>query len=188
MGETKMRNTPESILERNAKIEWGLLSEEQRREFLTWATAGHDDRDLDALLDCCGLRGERRVLALNRYCDKLQEIREGLPREGGRAMKKIVNGKSYNTSTATEVCDIGNGLRKGDFKWDDSALYVTKKGAYFLAGEGGPSSRWAQEYSNMRIGGRGIRPLSKREALSLAEEHAPIDVIEEFFGDMIEEG
>jgi hypothetical protein len=104
-----------------------------------------------------------------------------------RKVKKIVNGKSYNTSTATEVCDIGNGLRKGDFKWDDSALYVTKKGAYFLAGEGGPASRWAREYSNMRIGGRGIKPLSIGEALSLAEEHAPADVIEEFFGDMIEE-
>ena len=70
-----MRNTPESILERNAKIEWRLLSEEQRRDFLTWATAGHNDRDLDALLDCCGLRGEKRVLALVRYCNKLQATR-----------------------------------------------------------------------------------------------------------------
>ena len=187
MAKSVERNTPESILLWNAKSEWGLLSEEQRREFLTWATAGPDKRDFDTLLDCCGLRGERLVLALNRYCDKLQAIREGLPREGRRAMKKIVNGKSYNTSNATEVCDIGNGLRKGDFKWDDSALYVTKKGAYFLAGEGGPASRWAREYSNMRIGGRGIKPLSIGEALSLAEEHAPADVIEEFFGDMIEE-
>ena len=102
-------------------------------------------------------------------------------------MKKIVNGKSYNTETATEICDIGNGLRKGDFKWDDSALYVTKKGAFFLAGEGGPSSRWARQHSNMWIEGSGIATLSKGEALSLAEEHAPTDVIEEFFGDMIEE-
>lgn len=86
-----MRNTPESILERNAKIEWRLLSEEQRRDFLTWATAGHNDRDLDALLDCCGLRGEKRVLALVRYCDKLQEIREGKKQDEFRALVRYCN-------------------------------------------------------------------------------------------------
>ena len=103
-------------------------------------------------------------------------------------MKKIVNGKSYNTETATEVCDIGNGLSTSDFRWDNSTLYFTKKGQFFIAGFGGASSRWARKHSNMRIEGSGIKPITKAEALSLAEEHAPTGVIEEFFGDMIEEG
>lgn len=104
-------------------------------------------------------------------------------------MKKIVNGKSYNTATATEVCDIGNGLSESDFGWHSSSVYVTKKGAFFLAGEGGPMSRWARQHSDSRVAGSGIEVLSRGEALKLAEFfQAPTDVIEEFFGDVIEEG
>jgi hypothetical protein len=72
----------EDILLLDAKIGWQLLSEEQRQEFMTWATAGHNDLDFDALLDCSGVRGERRTLKLARYCDALQRILGGpSPRE-----------------------------------------------------------------------------------------------------------
>ena len=62
-------------------------------------------------------------------------------------MREVINGKVYDTKTAQQVCDITplglvNGRR--DFTWEDTRLYRTAKGAFFIAGEGGPRSRWAQ--------------------------------------------
>ena len=58
-------------------------------------------------------------------------------------MKQIINGKTYNTETATELGHYWNGLSDSDFRHISESLYRTKNGRYFLAGEGGPMTRYS---------------------------------------------
>lgn len=102
-------------------------------------------------------------------------------------MIRIINGKRYNTKTATY---IGNACYScgGDFHHYDEDLYVTKKGAYFLKGIGGPMSRWSVSTGqNSWSGGSGIQVLDAQEALEWAERHLDEDDIAEFFADQIED-
>jgi hypothetical protein len=105
-------------------------------------------------------------------------------------MKRIIDGKLYNTETATLICDTSNGLPRSDFQAEDSALYVTKKEAYFVAGSGGPSTRFARKIRNGRSDGSGIIPLTRAEAREECERQCrtdeDADLIQEFFGDIIE--
>lgn len=103
-------------------------------------------------------------------------------------MKKVINGKVYNTETATQIANWDNGIYGSDFQACDETLYVTSKGAYFVHGEGGAMSRWSQPCgSNGTSGGSGIEVLSQAEALEWCENHGvDADVIAEHFE--IEEG
>ncbi len=96
-------------------------------------------------------------------------------------MRRSVDGKVYDTATATEICDISRG-HGGDFEHVNAELYVTKKGAFFIAGWGGASTRFAKPTpdGNGRVGSNAIIPLSEREALEYCEEFAP-DKVEDFF-------
>ena len=105
-------------------------------------------------------------------------------------MKRIIDGKTYNTETATKVCDTGNDLGVTDFGHEDSALYVTKKGAFFIVGNGGPMSRFARaESQNSWSGGSGMIPLDRGEAFEETMRCAGDwpEKIEEHFSDMIED-
>ena len=102
-------------------------------------------------------------------------------------MKKIINGKTYNTETAEEVGHYWNGLGTGDFRNISEKLYQTTKGAWFLAGEGGPMTKYARPCGNMTGGGSNIFPLTKAEALEWLESYGETDAIEKHFADIIEE-
>ncbi|MEX2492957.1 MAG: hypothetical protein WD425_14475 [Nitrospirales bacterium] len=58
-------------------------------------------------------------------------------------MKRVIDSKVHNTQTATEICELPCHHYRGDFQYHDTTLYRTPKGAYFVAGEGGPMSMWA---------------------------------------------
>lgn len=96
-------------------------------------------------------------------------------------MKRVIEGKIYNTETATEICDISRG-NSGDFDHINAELYKTKKGAFFIAGWGGASTGFARSTSdgNGRMGADGIIPLKENEALEYCEYFA-WDKVEEFF-------
>ena len=102
-------------------------------------------------------------------------------------MKRIINGKTYNTDTANYIDDFSNGLGSGDFNYIIEDLYVTDNGAFFLCGEGGPMTKYSVPCGNMTGGGSDIIPLSKRDALIWMECHGKIEDIEEYFSDLIEE-
>ena len=102
-------------------------------------------------------------------------------------MKKIIDGKLYNTDTANFICETGNALPNSDFKWEISALYKTKKGAFFIAGAGGALSRFPTVTGNTKTQGRGLISLTKEEALELFEKHGEAENAKEFFDDMIVE-
>ena len=104
-------------------------------------------------------------------------------------MKQIIDGKVYNTETATEVgAEYSNGLGCSDFRNVTAQLYKTKNGRFFLAGEGGAMSIFSQPCGNMTGGGEGIIAMTKEEALEWAETHeVGPDDIEKHFSDIIEE-
>ena len=104
-------------------------------------------------------------------------------------MKRIIDGKTYNTETAEIICDTGNDEYSTDFRHERSDLFVTKKGAYFVAGNGGALSRFAVPDGNGYRGGAGIIPLSRDEAFTEIQRCAgyDADLIAEYFGDMVME-
>ena len=97
-------------------------------------------------------------------------------------MKQVIEGKVYNTETAEEIAEWGNGLGCSDFRHCDEKLYKTKKGAFFLAGEGGPMSKYSRACGDMTGGGEGIIPLSEDDAREWCESHdVDADEIETLF-------
>lgn len=98
-------------------------------------------------------------------------------------MKKIINGKLYDTDTARRLGDYDNGGSWSDFGHFEEALYVKKTGEYFLHGEGGPMTRYAVATgTNSWSGGERIMPLTYDEAAAWAEEHLDADAFMEIFG------
>ena len=97
-------------------------------------------------------------------------------------MKKVIDGLVYNTETAEEIASYSY-LGNSDFRHVDETLYKTKKGKYFLAGSGGPMSKYAVPVGNSGYGGgEGIIPLTVEEAREWCEKH-DIDtdvIIQEF--------
>lgn len=102
-------------------------------------------------------------------------------------MKKIIDGKMYNTDTATPIGTWSNNLSTRDFRNETATLYVTKKGAFFVAGESGPMGSFAYSVGDMTSGGEGLFALTKKEALEWAERYLDPEDYEEYFSDLIEE-
>lgn len=103
-------------------------------------------------------------------------------------MKKVINGKMYNTETATRIASWDNGIYGNDFRRCEEDLYLSKKEQYFVAGSGGAMSSYAQSYGNSRGSGEDIKLLNKEEARNWCEENKCIEALETHFADMLEEG
>lgn len=103
-------------------------------------------------------------------------------------MKRIINGKRYDTETAEIVADVGShGTSFSDFAHHDTQLYRTKRGNWFVAGEGGPLSQWSRSVGNGYSGGSGIHVLSADEARALLEQHHETEALEQYFGSVVED-
>jgi hypothetical protein len=102
-------------------------------------------------------------------------------------MKKIINGKRYDTETAEYIADYSNHYGRNDFRSLEETLYRTPKGNFFLAGEGGPMTKYARPCGGMTGGGEDIIPLTKEEAFEWAEAHMDTDEIVGVFGDMVQD-
>lgn len=103
-------------------------------------------------------------------------------------MKKLINGKVYNTETAEEIATWSNSYYSSDFHYCQETLYKTRKGAYFLHGKGGPLSSYAQPSGGTgRTGGSDIVALTDEQAFGWLEEHDMTEEAEKEFPDKIEE-
>jgi hypothetical protein len=102
-------------------------------------------------------------------------------------MQRVIDGKRYDTETATLIGEDAFGNR-GDFHAWEESLYRTPKGHFFLAGSGGARSSWGKQVTqNTWSGGEGLRAMSPAEALQWCEDHeVDADVIAEHFGDLVE--
>lgn len=99
-------------------------------------------------------------------------------------MKQIINGKMYNTDTATKVGSWSNGCSTSDFSYCYEALYRKKTGEYFLYGDGGPMSRYSRSSGqNCWSGDTRIIPMTENEARQWAEDNLNADEYIEAFGE-----
>ncbi len=97
-------------------------------------------------------------------------------------MKKVINGKRYDTDTAKLMGEDSYSNRR-DFSYWHEALYRKNTGEYFLYGEGGPMSRYAVTVGqNEWSGGEKIIPLSEQKAQKWAEDHLTAEDYEKIFG------
>ena len=97
-------------------------------------------------------------------------------------MKKIINGKRYDTETATLLLSTDNGLEYRDFGWCEEDFYKKKTGEFFLHGQGGPMTEYATCCGNSSGSGEEIVPLTTAEAKRWLEKKVTADEYEEIFG------
>ena len=103
-------------------------------------------------------------------------------------MKKIINGKLYDTEKAKEVGSWSNGGSWRDFSHVEETLYRKKTGEFFLHGAGGPQTKYAESCGqNQWSGGELITPLTYESAQEWAEEHLDADEYQAIFGEVSED-
>ena len=101
-------------------------------------------------------------------------------------MKKIIDGKRYDTETSTEIDRYSNGHHAGDLHRYSETLYRTKSGAWFLHRRGGPLSEMGESIGNERHGSEDIQPLTTDEAFTWLAKNDPAKA-EEHFADRIQD-
>ena len=96
-------------------------------------------------------------------------------------MRKIINGRRYDTDKATRVAF--DEKHTGSFDdWSES-LYRKNTGEFFLFGEGGPMTQYRKRMEDGSLGyGEEIIPLSLDGAKRWCEEHIAADEYEKIFG------
>lgn len=103
-------------------------------------------------------------------------------------MKKIIDGKLYNTETAKKVANWSDGMSFRDFSHVEETLYQKRTGEFFLFGEGGPMTKYAVSAGqNSWSGGSKIVPLTWESAREWAEDHLGADEYQEIFGEIAED-
>ena len=102
-------------------------------------------------------------------------------------MKRVIEGKRYDTATAREIGAWWNGYPTSDFHYCEEKLYRTAKGNFFLAGEGGALSQYARSHGDAKGSGEDITPLSREEAFQWAQEYLKPEEYAEHFSDLIED-
>lgn len=98
-------------------------------------------------------------------------------------MKKIINGKLYNTETADKLGEFCTNCTASDFRYLEESLYRKRTGEFFLYGFGGPLTGYAVKLTNGYRSGQAIRPLTEEEAREWAENHLTADQYIAILGD-----
>ena len=102
-------------------------------------------------------------------------------------MKAIIDGLRYDTETAEMIDEASaRGYACNDFSYWSEKLYRTKKGNYFLAGEGGALSRYSEAFGqNGSTGGKKIIAIDADEAREWCERHSTPETVETLFYDAV---
>ncbi len=104
-------------------------------------------------------------------------------------MKSIINGRRFDTDApqTQEIADYSTGSSR-DHGHIRETLYRTGHGNWFLAGVGGPASRYSERVDNNSwSGGSKIIPLDNQEALDWLEARGETDVIEKWFAASVQD-
>lgn len=97
-------------------------------------------------------------------------------------MKKVINGKLYNTETAELIDDYSSGLNNRDFRNITEELYRKKNGEFFLYGYGGAMTKYRERCGDMWGSGENIIPITEAEAKEWLEAHSTAETYIEIFG------
>lgn len=104
-------------------------------------------------------------------------------------MKKIINGKLYNTDTAEKIGEWSSNESRTSFYYFEEELYRKKTGEYFLYGYGHAASPYAERIDTNTTGaGERILPLTVKDAKEWAERKLDADEYMKIFGDVSEDG
>ncbi|MCD8324502.1 MAG: hypothetical protein LUC32_06090 [Clostridiales bacterium] len=103
-------------------------------------------------------------------------------------MKKIINGKKYDTETAERIGVYQSRENRHDFNCIVETLYRKRTtGEFFLYGEGGPQTKYAKLVDqNWWSGSAEIIPFNDDKARAWAEKYLDGDRYEEIFGEVDE--
>ena len=97
-------------------------------------------------------------------------------------MRKVIDGKVYDTKTATNIAIWEPNPDTGNFHYICETLCRTRKGKYFVHGCGHGFTKWAWSDGRNSGMGEGIEPLTDDEALHWCEKRGvSADIIEELF-------
>lgn len=97
-------------------------------------------------------------------------------------MKKIINGKRYDTETAAEVAYWDSEVGKSSFLWYEETLYRKRGGEFFLHGYGHAASPYAQtDGEGGSDPGEKIVPLTEDEAKAWVEQKLDANTYEALF-------
>ncbi len=97
-------------------------------------------------------------------------------------MKKVINGKLYDTETAKMLGSYSQGNER-NFEHIKETLYRKKGGDYFIYGEGGACTDYAVEVDDSYWqAGEDIRTLSEESARRWAEENMTVEEYIKAFG------
>lgn len=97
-------------------------------------------------------------------------------------MRKVINGKLYDTETATLIASYEYG-ESGDFSHVFEDLYQKKTGELFLHAGGGPLSKYQQSVGTNTTGGSElIMPESNFDAKKWVSKNCNADTYIKLFG------
>ena len=103
-------------------------------------------------------------------------------------MKKVINGKLYDTEKAAKMATWENNRDYTSFSHLEETLYRKRTGEYFLHGAGEARTKYAKRYEDNLWGhGEEIIPLTVKAAQEWAEEHLDGDDYERIFGTVDED-
>lgn len=101
--------------------------------------------------------------------------------------KAILSGKRYDTDTATFIAEESGG-QPGDWRYWETALYRTPRGAWFTVGSGGPLSSYGAREGQTRRGRTNVfAALDETAALQLLEAWGQTDAIEAYLGSAVKD-
>lgn len=99
-------------------------------------------------------------------------------------MKKIIDGRRYDTDTAQKIAEWDCGCARNDFSYVEETLYQKRTGEFFLYGIGGPASWCAYACPTGGYdGGEKIKPLTEKEARRWCEDRLDADMCEAIWGE-----
>lgn len=101
-------------------------------------------------------------------------------------MRKIINGKKYDTETASLICDYANVQNRTHFYSYSETLYQKKTGEFFIYVEGGPACPYSESGRGFACGSAKITPISENEAQKFVEEHGSVEMYEKIWGEVEE--
>ena len=100
-------------------------------------------------------------------------------------MRRIIDGKRYDTSTAEEIATATHGY-KMEFSYYEETLYCKRTGEYFLYGYGHGESKYAKQVLGAWGPGEDIVPMTYEQARQWAERNLEADEYEREFGEVPE--
>lgn len=104
-------------------------------------------------------------------------------------MRQVIEGKIYDTATATLLHEWDNGVMPGDFTYRGTKLYRTPRGNYFLHQFGGAMTDLATSCGdNSYSGSERLEVIDREAAIQFLEGHGGSEVLIAQFPDAVEEG